>query len=205
VSSTEVEADAVRRAIFAALIEVVGSVGFAQTTIEAVVVRAGVERAEFDRHFHDLEDCYFQAWDSVKDEYVIQAAAAFQGAETWRDAMRATAHAIIEFLDSDHNRARFFVTESLLAGERLQRRRDVTHEGFIELVHRGRFEMDDPDRVPRTTAEGLAGAVNQRVRKIVRDGAWDRIPEEKRSLMYLVVMPYLGRDVAVEELNWNYE
>jgi AcrR family transcriptional regulator len=61
--------------------------------------------------------------------------------------------------------------------------------------------MDDPESVPHTTAEALAGsAYGQVYAKVVR-GDTDELPKLIPQLMSAAVMPYLGVEAALEELD----
>ncbi len=56
-----VEPAAQRRLILEALIEVAAEHGYLDTTVEAVLDRAGVQRDDFDRHFQGKYDCVLSA------------------------------------------------------------------------------------------------------------------------------------------------
>src|SRR6478672_4545704 len=80
-------------------------------------------------------------------------------------------------------------------------RRDMTMRVIASLIDAGRREMDDPESVPHTTAEALAGsAYGQLYAKVVRGDA-DDLPALVPQLMSAAVMPYLGVEAALEELN----
>jgi AcrR family transcriptional regulator len=77
----------------------------------------------------------------------------------------------------------------------------MTMRVIASLIDAGRQEMDDPDAVPHTTAEALAGsAYGQIYSRIVR-GAVDELPDLVPQLMSAAVMPYLGMEAAMAELN----
>ena len=51
-----------RERIVEALIEIAAERGYAETTIELIVERAGLDRPAFDRHFRGKYDCFISAW-----------------------------------------------------------------------------------------------------------------------------------------------
>ena len=117
--------------------------------------------------------------------------AAYNSQESWPDRLRAVACEIVETLRDDPSRASFAV-EVLAAGDAARARRDMTMRVIASLIDAGRNEMDDPESVPHTTAEALAGsAYGQVYAKVVRGNA-DELPALVPQLMSAAVMPVSG-------------
>ncbi len=193
-------ADAKRQRIAEALVAVAGTRGFKGTSLAMVLDRAGVERADFDRHFGGVEDCFVQVWDEVAAEYTGRIVDAYTGGETWREGLRALSRETARFLREDRARARFMVVEVLSAGELAEAHREVALRGYTELIDLGRQELDDPDSVSRVVAEATAGAVFGAIFTHVKEGEFDAMYEMAAELMYMAVLPYLGPEAAAEEL-----
>ncbi len=125
---------------------------------------------------------------------------AYDSAQYWPDRLRAVAVEVVGSLCDDPGRACFAV-EVLAAGDAARARRDMTMRVIASLIDAGRKEMDDPESVPHTTAEALAGsAYGQVYAKVVR-GDTDELPKLIPQLMSAAVMPYLGVEAALEELD----
>jgi AcrR family transcriptional regulator len=76
----------------------------------------------------------------------------------------------------------------------------MTMRVIASLIDAGRNEMEDPESVPHTTAEALAGsAYGQVYAKVVR-GQAEELPQLIPQLISAAVMPYLGMDAALAEL-----
>ncbi len=192
-----------RAKIAAALIFVVAAEGYEQTTLAMVLERAGLDEAAFHRHFADVEDCAEQVAAEVNDDVLARARAAIATTEDWRGQVRSSGYALLGFLVEDPRRARFLFLGSLSLGGRTQLLRDQTLSFFTDLIHRGRFELDDPDSVSRATAEGAVGAIYYRIQTGVADGGLDSVDavaELFRQLIYTAVLPYLGADAALAEM-----
>lgn len=193
-----------RDRIVEALIEVAAERGYVDTTIEQVLERAGAERPAFDRHFRGKYDCFLSAWQQVNEECLTGMVKAYNSRQDWPDRLRAVAQEIVEGLRLDPKRATFGV-EVLAAGDAARARRDMTMRVIASLIDAGRNEMEDPESVPHTTAEALAGsAYGQIYSKVVR-GETDDLPTLVPQLMSAAVMPYLGMEVALEELGRAFE
>jgi AcrR family transcriptional regulator len=184
-----------------ALVDLCFEHGYRDTTLPMLLERAGVDQRAFERHFSDLEDCFCVTLEAVRNEYFSRIGAAFAAQGIWRNQLRATAYASLRFLREDLPRARFLRVEVMYAGARAQLIRDQGMDVLCELIDRGRAELDDPDSVPRSTAESLAGGIYQRTHTAVeRDDPqlWARLVPE---FMYTLVLPYLGSEAALEELS----
>jgi AcrR family transcriptional regulator len=188
-----------RARISSACTEVVAEKGYKATTVEEIVVRAGLDHDAFDRHFSGKEECFLAVWDSANEEYVQRAFAAFASGDSWRTGMRAAANAILDYLQLFPAESRVLI-EARNAGARARARLDATMDAFVELVDLGRRELEQPDSLSRATAEGIGGAVFEQVAIWMNRGAGERLPDLLPQVMFLVVQPYLGTEEAMKEM-----
>ncbi len=188
-----------RARLIEALIEVAAERGYMDTSIEMIVDRAGLDRPAFDRHFRGKYDGFLTAWQEMNEECMASLMHAYDSEDDWPDRLRAVAHEVVGSLCNEPSRASFAV-EVLAAGDAARARRDMTMRVIASLIDAGRKEMEDPESVPHTTAEALAGsAYGQVYAKVVR-GDTDELPKLIPQLMSAAVMPYLGVEAALEEL-----
>ncbi len=183
-----------------AMIDVVIERGYEQTTIDAVVERAGVERAAFDSRFAGKEDCFMQTYRShVADPFEVAVFGAYESEETWRDSLRACAYEAARFIRDNARECRFGSIEMMQVGPVAQAHRERQLHGIVDLIDAGRQELDDPDSIGRGAAEAALGSIYLTAVKELGKGNAEgvgMVPE----LMYLAVRPYLGDEVAREEL-----
>ena len=111
---------------------------------------------------------------------------------------------MIENLRHDPSRASFGV-EVLSAGDAARARRDMTMRVIASLIDAGRQEMDDPESVPHTTAEALAGSAYGQIYSRVVRGDVDELPALVPQLMSAAVMPYLGIEAGLAELARGFD
>jgi AcrR family transcriptional regulator len=189
-----------RAQIVSALIEIAAERGYGETTIELVLERAELDRPAFDRHFRGKYDCFLSAWQELNEECLKTMVRAYESREEWPDRLRAVAYEVIEGLSHDPSRASFGV-EVLAAGDAARARRDMTMRVIASLIDAGRQEMEDPEAVPHTTAEALAGSAYGQIYSRVVRGAVEELPDLVPQLMSAAVMPYLGMEAAMAELN----
>jgi AcrR family transcriptional regulator len=192
--------DPERRRIERGFVAVVCEAGLANTTVEDVCARAGVDEAAFRSHFADVEDAYRQLFEQGTREVLVDGIQAFAQANTYADRIRAVAHSMFRFIAEEEIRARFLYVEVFAAGERTQLIRDQGMEGMYELIDSGRQELEDPQSISRTTAEAIGGSILQRIRAGISGRDLEGLRLSIPRLMYSVVLPYVGEEKAREEL-----
>ncbi len=192
-------ADANRERIRRALVEVVAELGYVETTLVAVLERAGVDRDGFEQSYVDLDACFVEVWERHTREFLECTGSAYAAADSWREGMRAAAWSYCRFLQDDRERARFLI-ELSFANELVQASRDFVMSSYAELVHLGRLEREEVADLPRERAEGIVGAIWERIATYVLADEFDAFPAQVPQLMYLMVLPYLGPEAAREEL-----
>jgi len=193
-------ADSERERIRAALIELVDERGYRETTLEAVLERAGLAEDSFARHYPDLDACFTEIWLDYREIIFAATRNGFASGEGWREGMRAAAWRYCRFLEEDRARTRFFLVEFNFAGEAVRASRDLAMREYAELIDQGNGDRPDRDRVPLAHAEAIIGAIwEATVTRSLHDEL-HTLPEAIPEAMFLTVFPYLGAEAAQDEL-----
>jgi AcrR family transcriptional regulator len=184
-----------------ALVELVAEKGYEEVTIEMVVERAEVAQSTFDRAFPDLESCARWAHEQIAGEFDPMVLAAFRKHSNWRDSIRAAGYATARFMEDHPSEIRFGVTEMFRAGPMAQVVRERHVQRMVDLIDAARGELDDPDSMDRSVAEGVMGALYNRITASLQRhpgglAAVDFVPD----VLYIAVGPYFGQAAAREEL-----
>jgi AcrR family transcriptional regulator len=191
-----------RDLICGAMIDVVNERGYEGATARAATERAGVGPGAFDRHFGSVEDCILQAYWNHTDAFTERVEAAFDAEESWRDSLRAAAYEAARFIRDNPRIVRFGTVQMFQAGPMAQAQRETHLQRMVEMIDAGRQELDDPDSLGRGVAEGIFGSIYSHLVKEMQAGRGTRAAEDYvPGLMYIAVRPYLGHEVAQEELN----
>jgi AcrR family transcriptional regulator len=182
-----------------ALIELCFEHGFDGVTVPMLCSRAGIDRAEFEARHRDLEECFYEAYAAEFGRYRREAEEARREFSDWRDRLRVTAYVLLRFLSEDERLTHFTVVEarraastSILMGEGI--------EEIIDLLDEGRGQPGAPRTLTRATAESVAGGLFNQLYLAV--GHENRLLESEvvPQAMYTAVLPYLGAEAAIEEL-----
>jgi AcrR family transcriptional regulator len=186
--------------VAAALVDLVGRYGYQGLTIETVLERAGVERAEFDAHFESFEACVIQVWNECRDEFLDRSDAAFQRGDDWREGLRIQAWDLCRFVEEDLNRIRFMM--DLSSGtELVHANRDVVLKKLADYVDLGRFERDAAADTSREVAEGIVGAIWEGISLNIReDPDLSAIRVGVTQILFMIMLTYLGDEAGRDEL-----
>lgn len=189
------------RRIKEALLDLVDERGYEDVTVADVVAHVGVERADFDRRFADKEELCVAVFEDVARSAEVEVMAAFAAGGSWRDSLRGSAYAMVRFMRDHPREVGFGALHILAAGDLAQVYREQQLQRWVDLIDLGRQELDDPDSMGRAVAEGVLGSIHGRLLKELAEGeGTDSLEQFVPELMYIAVRPYLGHEVAKEEL-----
>jgi AcrR family transcriptional regulator len=191
-----------RDRIFAATVDLVSERGYEGVTADDIAERAGVGRAGFERCFASREQLYLVLFEKLSGEFEEDVLAAFRSHDAWRDSLRACAYAAARWLRDHPREVDFGVVQMFAAGDLAQVHRERQLQRMVDLIDLGRQELDDPDSMSRGVAEGVIGSIYGLLVKEMQSGEGvaageGYVPE----MMYMAVRPYLGHEVAREELS----
>lgn len=189
-----------RTRILRAMAEVASERDVHSITAREVAAQAGISRAALEREFSDLEDCFLEALELGVGRGRAAMAAAYTGAPSWVDGIRAGLVALLELLEAEPALARLWIVYSLGGGPRVQRRRAEVIAALCEFVDRGRLQNVTRAEPPAVTAEGVVGGVLAILQARLLADDPEPLRELLGQLMSLILLPYLGSTAARREL-----
>jgi len=196
--SRDFVAQSQRGRILDALVASVAEQGYPETRVTDLIARSGVSRKTFYEHFADKEECFLAAYDASVSLLMTGVTTAYEREEEWVDAIRAALAAFLGFLAEHPDLTRLCIVEVHAVGARALARRDAAVRGFFYFLDAGR--ADAPRALPGLTAEAVTGGMYEIVYGRVLRGLTSELPRLLPELMYWAVLPFLGHDVAVAEL-----
>ena len=183
----------------AALAEAVSTTGYTAMTVEDVISRAGVSRRTFYDHFKSKEDAFLHAFDGVSGQLFTAVLAAYLEAEDMVSRLSDCLSAFLQFVANEPAFADMCIVEVLAAGDQAIERRDKIMRDFAGLFDQAGRELVPDALPPPLTSEALVGGVYEVVYKRVLRGETASLPESLPDLVYLCLLPYVGRTAALEE------
>jgi len=185
-----------------AVMEVVLERGWDEAPIEEILTRAEVRGDFFFEEFDDIADCGTRIYLANVDNFDAFVFAAADPADPWRDRLRVTAYTAARYVQARPLETAFDMLQMARPGDSTAAHRDRYVRRIVDLIDEGRNELDDPDSVGRGVAEGVLGSIYETLTRRLADGrgtgtAEAYVPE----LMFIAVRPYLGHEIAKEELS----
>ena len=190
-----------RERLVVAMLMAASDLGYRETNVQDVIDRAGVSRPTFYEHFSNKEDCFLAAFDTSAARLRSKVDAAAQRGEAWRDRLRFSLEALIEFAIAEPATARTLIVEARAASSDAVMRRVQLLERFAEcLDSEVRALLPAVPECSAVTASGVVGGVEALLYSRLCREEFDDLQELLPSLMYFAVLPYEGHEAANEEL-----
>jgi AcrR family transcriptional regulator len=155
-----------RERLIAAMAEVCGERGYAESSVAEIAKRAGVSTASFYRQFKDRRECMLASFEELFGRLLAGVEAVCEEEASRQDRARAIARATAELLAGDPPTARLLSIEVLACGERGVGVQQQAIERFAALLRdEGEPPLPDPawtvsaaifTRVGKRAAEGEA-------------------------------------------------
>lgn len=153
-----------RERLIAAMAEVCGERGYAESSVAEITKRAGVSTASFYRQFKDRRECMLASFEELFGRLLEGIEHACAGEPGQGDRARAAARAAAELLTGDPPTARLLSVEIVACGERGVRAQQEAIERLAALL-RGEGEPAPPD-----VAWTVVAAIFVRVGKRAAEG-----------------------------------
>ncbi len=189
-----------RTRVLGALREVIDEQGVGTVTVANVVARAGVSRRTFYELFADRDACLLAALDEGFATVERRVAPPFHAAGRWRERMRASLLAMLALFDEQPDLGALCVVHALSAGSAALERRERVLRALTAAVEEGRAEARRGHEPAPLAAEGVVGAVLAVLHARLARKAAEPLSALAGPLMSMIVLPYLGRAAAEQEL-----
>ena len=189
-----------RERLLESILLVSGELGYERATVKLVIERAGTSRATFYNHFEDKEDCFVEAYFEASEWLYERVLALARRQPTWRDGLRVGLAEFLEFCA--HNPAiakALFIEAHAVGGEAL-----AQHDRLMERVSGAiddvRRETGPAQSPPAMTSAFMVGAIEALITAKLSNDEAGKAPELLPGILHFVVMQYLGKEAAWEEM-----
>ncbi len=173
--------------------------GYSDMTVEGVIVTAGVSRRTFYEHFKDKDDAFLAAFDAVLAQLFAAVTEAAEREERGAARLGAGLSAFLGFLAREPAFARMCIVEALAAGPEAVSRRNAAMATFARIIDENARELNAPLQPSELTAETIVGGLYEVIFARVVRGEIRELPELLPDLMYSVLLPYVGPELALAE------
>jgi AcrR family transcriptional regulator len=171
--------DAHRRRAVAAMAEAVAEHGYAGTTVEDILSRAGMSRRTFYQLFRNREECFLATYDAALEEAMERLALAHGGnGRRWAGQVEVALAALFEYLAAEPDLARVWLVEAPSLGPAGIERHERTMKQLAERLAGLRSDADAVGANGQATVafEASVGAVHRVVQARLLGGRADELP-----------------------------
>lgn len=166
-----------------AVLEAVGELGYAATTVADIVTRAQVARRTFYAVFGGKDECFAAAYDlavGVALEQLQETVTGLQGVN-FAERVRISFEIYLRVLAAQPAATRALYIETLVAGQGLVTHRLGVHERFVDYILAvARVGVRDGDLTgepDRELVDMLLGGIDDRVRACLHQRGAEALPE----------------------------
>ena len=189
-----------RERIVAAMVEVIGEVGYPEMTVAQVIARAKVSRKTFYDVFADRQACFLEVFDRGVSQVCALVEEACAHEPRWRESVRCGLARLLMFLDEEPALARICLVEAQSAGVKILERRAQLLRELADIVDLGRSATVAAREPADITAEGVVGAVFTVLHTRLLERSEQPFVDLLGPLMSMILLPYLGQRAANREL-----
>jgi AcrR family transcriptional regulator len=185
-----------RDRIFAAVAEVTSEAGYAETSVEDIIARAGVSRRTFYDLFKNKQDAFLAAYDEVVERLLERVGDAQAEGDDFADRMRRALGTFLGSLALSPAFARMCIVEVLAAGPDAVRRRNDAMAAFVALIAKDAESQLGSELSSPLLAEMLVGGIYETLYRRLAEGRIEELEGLLPELLHAALLPYLGRDAA---------
>lgn len=185
-----------RDRMLVAVAEVAARKGYAATSVEDIIARAGVSRRTFYDQFRNKEEAYLAAYDEAVAQLSARVRRAFDGAHTPTEQARECLAAFLEQIAEEPAFSHMCIVDVLGAGPAAIARRDAVTQELTALIEESAQAIPEALKPPTLTAEAVVGGIHQIVyARLVRNEA-HTLPDLLPDLVYTLLLPFQGHEAA---------
>jgi AcrR family transcriptional regulator len=186
------------------MVRAVAEEGFESVSVTDVVRRADVPRAAFYEVYECERECLLAAYEKVIDALVAYVGRAFEGDGPWPLKMRRALGACLEACSAEPEVARMTTVEVPATEPEAQRRYRGALTRFRPLFSEGR-KYAGPEILPPDLELMSIGGVEAIIHDEVAAGRTKGLPALLPEILFTVLVPYVGPDVAAAEVRGTGE
>lgn len=178
-----------RARLLDAMARVVAAVGYEETSVERVLVQAGVSRRTFYELFDDREDCFLAAYDDAMQRAFRVVIEAYLECEAPEQRIEAALEAYLRFCAQEPHVARMCIVEVFAAGPKARERRAQAMDRMAGLMEHALNELRGDDKLDRLAAQALVGGVHEVIYLPIDQGDTDSLPELATEIVASQIAP----------------
>jgi AcrR family transcriptional regulator len=192
-----------RERIILSAIAAMAEKSYEDLTIADIVDGAKLSRTTFYEEFEGKEECVLAAYDWAIDYVLHRVESAYQSgaSESWPEGVRAGLDAFLRVLAETPEISRAIALEVPTAGPAAHARFRAAVERFLPFFEPGIEFSERGEQLPTSVGMMAIGGAEAIIFDEVAGGRAEKLPEIMPSILFTMLVPYLGPEDAADEMH----
>jgi AcrR family transcriptional regulator len=196
ITGSDVLAASDRDRILQAMADCCAEAGYAETTVEAVLARAGVDPETFESNFAGKEDCALAALNKIVSEALARVSMVRTSSNDTAERRKFEGLALLDLLASRPSFVRLSLIEARhCAPPRMHAAYASAARVLALMIERA----GSNDGGASSTARAAVGGAEAVIRREVAAGHSGRLPQLLPDFVYAVLVPFVGQGEALRQ------
>lgn len=184
-----------REWILVGMAECCAAEGYEHTTVADICAAAGISVESFDRAFAGKEECLGATMDAIVAEAWSALDTVLSRERPWGARLRDGVAALLRVLASRAGFGHVALVEAPAAGGRASLLHRSAKAALLAFLEQGREHTQD--ELPASAALGALAGAEALVVSRIHAGEGARLAELTPDIVYMLAVPFLGRDEAL--------
>jgi AcrR family transcriptional regulator len=173
--------------------------GYAAMTIAQIVAAAGVSRAAFYSNFETKLDAVLAAHEAIFERFFASISQVCEQPGEWPIRVTTAIGAALDYASDQPDRAQLLTVEAITLNVEVARQVLDSTNRLAELLSSGRRVNAAAPTLPILTEKALIGGISAIVYSHLVRGEAERLPELKRELAEIALLPFVGPELAAQQ------
>jgi AcrR family transcriptional regulator len=189
-----------RERLLEAMLSELDDRGYGAMRVDYALSEAGVSRADFEAEFGDRDACLFAAYAQLTERLARKTGEGCALGGEWPERVLLGLEALLEELTAAPAMARVAVQGFPAIGPEARARYQDFIEGFAPLLREGREFAEGGAELPNEVERLVIGAAEAIVFQEIVAGRAMQLGNLAPEILFLVLVPFLGREAASAEM-----
>jgi AcrR family transcriptional regulator len=170
--------------------------GYSKTTVEQIIVRARISKADFYKNFENKEEAFLAAYDAAVEQMREVVVSTCADREDWGQGVCAALAALLAHIAGEPAAANLVLVEGLSAGRGFHDRYQEAVRSFVPYLREGAPVAAGDGKHPEATDEAVVGGIASLLGRHILAGEVERLEEFFPEIAEFALTPYVGSDEA---------
>lgn len=186
-----------RERIFDAVANLTAAKGYPALSLEEIVSEAAISLQTFYEHFESKEEAFLATFEMAHSKAMAAINRSLNLRLSWAENVKLGITALLEIIASEPSAGKLACVDILIAYPHMTGRVDEANFSYIELLDIGEAG-NYPNMPPPVIREAVVGGLFELMHDYILRGRAERLPDLVDHMMYFLIAPFAGGEVAAQ-------